>query len=47
VGYQWHEEGATPTLTARASKTTVSGGTDARYQLPKASITVLRGHIVK
>jgi hypothetical protein len=30
-----------------ASKTTVSGGADARYQLPKASITVLRGRMVK
>ncbi len=47
--YQWHEEGAGGHADpdGPASKTTVSGGADARYQLPRASITVLRGRMVK
>ncbi|MGA2855787.1 MAG: discoidin domain-containing protein [Candidatus Sulfotelmatobacter sp.] len=46
--YQWHEEGtgghADPD--GPPSKSKVDGGAEALYQLPKASITVLRGHIV-
>jgi hypothetical protein len=45
--YQWHREGvgghADPD--GPPSKSTVGGGADALYQLPKASITVLRGRI--
>jgi hypothetical protein len=45
--YQWHRDGtgghADPD--GPSSKSTVSGGADALYQLPKASITVLRGRI--
>ncbi|MFY9789555.1 MAG: discoidin domain-containing protein [Candidatus Sulfotelmatobacter sp.] len=45
--YQWHQEGrgghADPD--GPPSKTTVSGGADARYVLPKASITVLRSRL--
>jgi hypothetical protein len=45
--YQWHEEGvkghADPD--GPPSKSSVAGGADALYQLPKASITVLRGRI--
>jgi hypothetical protein len=47
--YQWHREGtgghADPD--GPPSKSTVSGGGDALYQLPKASITVLRGRILQ
>jgi hypothetical protein len=47
--YQWHREGtgghADPD--GPPSKSTVSGGSDALYQLPKASITVLRGRILQ
>ena len=45
--YAWHQEGelghADPD--GPASKSTVNGGAKAIYQLPKASITVLRGSI--
>jgi len=45
--YQWHPEGnsghADPD--GPASKSTVTGGADGLYQLPKASIVVLRGKI--
>ncbi len=45
--YKWHEEGpwghADPD--GPPSKSTVNGSADAMYQLPKASITVLRGRI--
>ena len=45
--YQWHQEGegghADPD--GPPSKSTVTGGAAALYQLPKASITVLRGRI--
>jgi hypothetical protein len=45
--YQWHPEGrgghADPD--GPPTKTTVSGGADARYVLPKASITVLRSRL--
>ena len=45
--YVWHPEGergyADPD--GPPSKSTVSGGTDALYQLPQASITVLRGKL--
>ena len=45
--YQWHEEGtgghADPD--GPPSKSKVDGGAEALYQLPKASITVLRGRI--
>jgi hypothetical protein len=45
--YQWHQEGtgghADPD--GPPSKTTVSGGADASYELPKASITVLRSRL--
>lgn len=47
---QWHdEEGgrghADPG--GPASKSTVQGGADVRYSLPKASVVVLHGHIEK
>ena len=45
--YQWHQEGtgghADPD--GPASKSNVKGGVETLYQLPKASITVLRGLI--
>jgi len=45
--YQWHREGtgghADPD--GPPSKSMVDGGADSLYQLPKASITVLRGRI--
>jgi hypothetical protein len=45
--YQWHQQGtgghADPD--GPPSKSTVNGGAEALYQLPKASITVLRGRI--
>jgi hypothetical protein len=45
--YQWHQEGvrghADPD--GPPSKSTVQGGPDALYQVPKASITVLRGKV--
>jgi hypothetical protein len=45
--YQWHPEGTAGHADPDGppSKTTVSGGPDARYEIPKASITVLRGRI--
>jgi len=47
--YQWHQEGirghADPD--GPPSRSTVQGGGDVLYQLPKASITVLRGRIGK
>ena len=45
--YQWHREGtggrADPD--GPPSRSTVTGGADTMYELPKASITVLRGKI--
>jgi hypothetical protein len=45
--YQWHEEGllghADPD--GPPARSTVAGGAETLYQLPKASITVLRGRI--
>jgi hypothetical protein len=45
--YVWHQEGeqghADPD--GPPSKSTVNGGAEALFQLPKASITVLRGSI--
>jgi len=47
--YQWHQEG----VTGRAdpdgppSRSTVEGSAEALYQIPKASITVLRGRITQ
>lgn len=48
--YQWHDEQggrghADPD--GPASKSTVQGGGDVRYTLPKASVVVLRGHIAE
>jgi hypothetical protein len=45
--YQWHQEGATGHADPDGppSKSKVDGGAAALYQLPKASITVLRGQI--
>jgi hypothetical protein len=45
--YQWHPEGATGRADPDGppSKSTVTGGAQALYQLPKASIVVLRGRI--
>jgi hypothetical protein len=47
--YQWHREGtgghADPD--GPPSKSTVTGGAGALYQIPKASITVLRGRIAE
>jgi hypothetical protein len=45
--YQWHQDGpgghADPD--GPASRSTVDGGSDTLYQLPKASVTILRGTI--
>jgi hypothetical protein len=45
--YQWHREGTSGHADPDGppSKSTVDGGKDALYQLPKASITILRGRI--
>jgi hypothetical protein len=47
--YQWHQEGlgghADPD--GPASRSTVTGGADRIYQMPKASITVLRGKLAR
>jgi hypothetical protein len=47
--YQWHADakgrGGHADPDGPASKGMVPGGSDAMYQLPKASVTVLRGHI--
>jgi hypothetical protein len=45
--YQWHGDAATghPDPDGPASKTTITGRRDALYQIPKASIIVLRGKI--
>jgi hypothetical protein len=45
--YQWHPEGTTGRADPDGppSKSTVTGGAEALYQLPKASIVVLRGRI--
>jgi hypothetical protein len=45
--YQWHQEGTTGHADPDGppSKSTVKGGAEELYQLPKASITVLRGRI--
>jgi hypothetical protein len=45
--YQWHQDGpgghADPD--GPASRSTVDGGSDTLYKLPKASVTILRGTI--
>ena len=48
--YQWHDEEdgrghASPD--GPASKSTIQGGADVRYTLPKASVVVLRGRIAE
>ena len=45
--YQWHRDavGGHPDPDGPAAKSTVSGGAGVVYQVPKASITVLRGKI--
>ena len=45
--YQWHREGAGGHADPDGppSKSTVEGSAEALYQLPKASITVLRGKV--
>jgi hypothetical protein len=45
--YQWHQEGTGghPDPDGPPSRSVVDGGSDGLYQLPKASITVLRGRI--
>ena len=45
--YQWHQQGPASHADPDGppSKSTVQGGADVLYQLPKASITVLRGHV--
>jgi len=45
--YQWHREGAGGHADPDGppAKSTVQGSADVLYQLPKASITVLRGQI--
>ena len=47
--YQWHDEGPTGHADPDGppSKSSVAGGAGVLYQLPKASITVLRGRIEK
>ena len=47
--YQWHREGAGGHADPDGppAKSTVQGSADALYQLPKASITVLRGQICR
>jgi hypothetical protein len=45
--YQWHEDGPSGHADPDGppSKSVVNGSAEALYQLPKASITVLRGTI--
>ena len=45
--YQWHKDatGGHADPDGPPSKSTVDGGPDALYQIPKASITVLRGKL--
>ncbi len=45
--YQWHEEGihSHPDPDGPPSQSIVQGGADMLYQIPKASITILRGRI--
>jgi hypothetical protein len=45
--YQWHQEGTGghPDPDGPPSRSVVNGGSDTIYQLPQASITVLRGRI--
>ena len=45
--YQWHADGANGQADPDGppSKSTVAGGPETLYQLPKASIVVLRGRI--
>ena len=47
--YQWHQErtGGHADPDGPPSKSAVQGGADTLYQLPKASITILRGHLTK
>jgi hypothetical protein len=47
--YQWHAEGAAGHADPDGppSKSTVNGGAEASYQIPKSSITVLRGSILE
>jgi hypothetical protein len=47
--YQWHQEAANGHADPDGppSRSSVEGGGDALYQLPKASITVLRGQIAE
>jgi hypothetical protein len=47
--YQWHADGANGRADPDGppSKSTVAGSPGALYQLPKASITVLRGRIAE
>jgi hypothetical protein len=45
--YQWQQQGQSSHADPDGppSRSTVQGGADVLYQLPKASITVLRGHV--
>jgi hypothetical protein len=45
--YQWHSDptGGHPDPDGPPSRSTVQGGADTFYQVPKASITILRGKI--
>jgi len=45
--YQWHQLGQSSHADPDGppSRSTVQGGADILYQIPKASITVLRGHV--
>jgi len=47
--YQWHAEGTSGRADPDGppSKSTITGGAETLYQLPKASIIVLRGRIGK
>jgi hypothetical protein len=45
--YQWHQEatGGHADPDGPPVKSTVNGGADAQYVIPKASITILRGRV--
>ncbi len=47
--YQWHptKQGGFPDPDGPAVKSTVNAGTDTLYELPKASMTVIRGAVAK